>query len=59
MGQPALGISHVLPATYGISALQDVMIRGEQISGFDALWLAGISFLSLAAARYLMGRREA
>ncbi|MDP8947614.1 MAG: ABC transporter permease, partial [Actinomycetota bacterium] len=59
MGQPALGISYFLPATYGISALQDAMIRGEQISAFDALWLAGISVLSMAAARYLMGRRAA
>jgi ABC-2 type transport system permease protein len=58
MGQPAQGISYLLPATYGISALQDVMIRGEQISIFDALWLAGISVLSLAAARYLMGRKR-
>ena len=59
LGQPARGISYFLPATYGISALQDVMIRGEEISVFDALWLAGISGLSLAAARYLMRRRGA
>jgi ABC-2 type transport system permease protein len=58
MGQPALGISHLLPATYGISALQDVMIRGEEISIFDALWLAAISVVSLVAARLLMGRKK-
>ncbi len=57
MGQPALGISHFLPATYGISALQDVMIRGEEISIFDVLWLAAISVVSLVAARLLMGRK--
>jgi ABC-2 type transport system permease protein len=59
MGQPAQGISHFLPATYGIGALQDFMIRGEEISVFDALWLAAISAVSLAAARYLMNRKGA
>ncbi len=59
MGQPAQSISHFLPATYGISALQDVMIRGEEVSGFDALWLAVISVVSLLAARFLMGRKKA
>jgi ABC-2 type transport system permease protein len=59
MDQPALGISHFLPATYGISALQDVMIRGEAISVFDALWLVLISVVSLAATRYLMSRKRA
>ena len=58
MGQPAQGISHFLPATYGISALQDVMIRGEEISVFDALWLAAISVVSLVAAWLLMGRKK-
>ena len=58
LGQPARGISYLLPATYGISALQDVMIRGEEISVFDALWLALISVISLLAARFLMGRKK-
>lgn len=57
MGQPAQAISNFLPATYGISALQDVMIRGEELSAFDALWLAAISAVCLATARYLMGRK--
>jgi ABC-2 type transport system permease protein len=59
MGQPAQGISHFLPATYGISALQDVMIRGDEISVLDALWLAVISVVSLLAAWLLMGRKRA
>ncbi len=59
MGQPAQGIAHFLPATYGISALLDVMIRGEGISRFDALGLAVICVVSLAAARFLMGRKKA
>jgi hypothetical protein len=35
------------------------MIRGEEISVFDALWLAAISAVSLTAARYLMNRKGA
>jgi ABC-2 type transport system permease protein len=59
LGQHAHVISDFLPATYGISALQDVMIRGEQISIFDALWLGVISVVSLVAARFLMARKKA
>jgi ABC-2 type transport system permease protein len=55
----AVLISYFLPATYGIGALQDVMIRGETISGFDLLGLLVISAVTLGIARYLMGRKGA
>lgn len=58
MVQPATGLSRTLPATYGISALRDVMIRGEEISVFDIVWLVALSAISLGAARYLMGRKR-
>lgn len=57
MGGVATIISYLLPATYGIRALQDVMIRGETISGFDLLGLLVISAVALSLARYLMGRK--
>jgi hypothetical protein len=43
MGGVARAVSYILPATCGIGALQDVMIRGEIISGFDLLGLLVIS----------------
>lgn len=58
MVRPATGLSRVLPATYGISALRDVMIRGQAIPVFDILWLVALSALSLGAARYLMERKR-
>lgn len=58
MGQPAIGISYFLPATYGIRALQDVMIRGESIATFDLIGLSVMAVLSLAAARFFMGRKN-
>lgn len=56
---PAVAISYLLPATYGISALQDVMIRGEGISGLDLAGLLLMASLTLGLARYLMGRKKA
>ncbi len=58
MTQPAVGISHFLPATYGIRALQDVMIRGEGISGVDLVGLLLMATVTLGLARYLMGRKR-
>ncbi len=56
MGGVATVIAYLLPATYGIRALQDVMIRGETISGYDLLGLGVIAVVTLGAARYFMGR---
>jgi ABC-2 type transport system permease protein len=56
MRGPGVLVSNFLPATYGIRALQDVMIRGETISGYDLLGLGAIALVSLGAARYFMGR---
>ncbi|MEW6635965.1 MAG: ABC transporter permease [Actinomycetota bacterium] len=57
MAQPAHAISYFLPATYGIGAFQDVMIRGEGLSRLDVLGLVTISSVSLIAARIFMRRR--
>ena len=56
MRGPGVFVSNFLPATYGIRALQDVMIRGETIAGYDLLGLGAIAVVSLGAARYFMGR---
>lgn len=56
--QPAQSISYFLPATYGIRALQDVMIRGQWPAVIDLLGFVVIFVVSLVAARYLMGRKE-
>ena len=58
MRGPAVFVSNFLPATYGIRALQDVMIRGGAISGFDVLGLVLMAVVFLGAARLLMGRRK-
>jgi ABC-2 type transport system permease protein len=58
MRGPGVLVSNFLPATYGIRALQDVMIRGEAISGYDLLGLGVIAVVSLGAARYFMGRKK-
>ena len=58
MRGPGVAVSNFLPATYGIRALQDVMIRGETISGYDLLGLGVIAVIALGAARYFMGRRK-
>ncbi|HZG64308.1 MAG TPA: ABC transporter permease, partial [Rubrobacteraceae bacterium] len=55
---PALAISYLLPATYGIRSLQDIMIRGEGISYFDLAGLLVISLACLGLARYLMHRKK-
>ena len=57
MTQPAVGVSYLLPASYGIRALQDVMIRGQGISASDLVPLLLVAAVSLAAARYLLGRK--
>jgi len=59
MRGPAVLISYLLPATYGIRSLQDAMIRGQTISGFDLLGLLVMAAVTLGAARYLMGRKGA
>ncbi len=56
--QPAQSISYFLPATYGIRALQDVMIRGQWPAATDILGFAVIFLASLVAARLLMGRKK-
>jgi ABC-2 type transport system permease protein len=57
MGQPARGVSYLLPASYGIRSLQDIMIRGEDISYFDLAGLFIIAAVCLVLTRYLMGRK--
>ncbi len=57
MDQPAVGVSYLLPATYGIRALQDVMIRGQGISASDLVPLLLMATIFLAAAWYLIGRK--
>ena len=57
MDQPAVGVSHLLPASYGIRMLQDVMIRGQGIAAPDLVPLLLIATVSLAAARYLIGHK--
>jgi ABC-2 type transport system permease protein len=59
MRGPAVLVSYLLPATYGIRSLQDVMIRGQAISGFDLLGLLAMAAVTLAIARYVMGRKGA
>ncbi len=59
MRGPATAVSYFLPATYGLRALQDVMIRGQAISGFDLLGLLVMAAVTLGLARYLMGRKKA
>ncbi|MDP9474383.1 MAG: ABC transporter permease [Actinomycetota bacterium] len=58
MGPVAVAISYLLPASYGIRALQDVMIRGETVSSFDLLGLLAISAITLGIARYYMSRKK-
>ncbi len=58
MNQPGRAISYFLPTTYGIHALQDVMIQGERISTFDVAALIVIAAVCLGLARYFMGRRK-
>ncbi|WP_119065569.1 ABC transporter permease [Rubrobacter indicoceani] len=56
LGQPASALSYLLPATYGIRAFQDVMIRGLWPNTGDLIGLVVILVLSLGAARFMMGR---
>ena len=58
LNQPAVSVSYFLPATYGIRALQDAMIRGTWLSFWDLLGFVAISAVSLFLARYLMGRKR-
>ena len=58
MRGPGVIVSYFLPATYGIRALQDVMIRGGDVSGFDLLGLLLMAAITLAAARLFMSRRK-
>ena len=58
MNQPGLGISYFLPTTYGISALQDVMLEGNRISTVDAVALLLIAAVCLGLARFLMSRKK-
>ncbi|AHY47963.1 ABC-2 family transporter protein [Rubrobacter radiotolerans] len=56
LGQPASTLSYLLPATYGIRAFQDVMIRGSWPNTVDIVGLVVIFVVSLAFARVLMRR---
>ena len=58
MKGPAIAISYFLPATYGIRALQDVMILGDGISYFDLAGLLVIAAVCLGLTRYLMRRKK-
>ncbi len=58
MQGPAVAISYLLPAAYGIRALQDVMIRGEGVSTLDLVGLLLMALVTLGLARYLMGRKK-
>lgn len=58
LGQPARSFAYLLPATYGIQALQDVMIRGQWPAWTDFLGFALIFVVSLSIARHLMGRKR-
>lgn len=58
MTQPAVGVSYLLPASYGIRILQDVMIRGEGIAASELVPLVLMAVAALAAARYLIGRKK-
>ena len=55
---PAVVIAYFLPASYGIRSLQDIMIRGEDISHFDLTGLFIIAAVCLVLTRYLMGRKK-
>ncbi|MGF1473207.1 MAG: ABC transporter permease [Rubrobacteraceae bacterium] len=58
LGEPAHTFAYVLPATYGIQALQDVMIRAQWPAFTDFLGFAAIFAGSLVVARILMGRKQ-
>lgn len=58
LDQPATGVSYFLPATYGIRALRDVMLRGQWPTTFDLAGLSIFFVVCLIAARILMGRRK-
>ncbi|MBA2693186.1 MAG: ABC transporter permease [Rubrobacter sp.] len=59
LDQPATSVSYLFPATYGIRALRDVMLRGQWPATFDLVGL-GVFFLVCAVgARLLMGRKGA
>ncbi len=55
---PAVVVAYFLPASYGIRALQDIMIRAGGISYFDLAGLLIIAAVSLILTRYLMGRKK-
>ena len=54
---PARAISYILPATYGIRSVQDVMLRGDTPPALDLAVLGGAALLLFAATVLLM-RRE-
>ncbi len=53
---PVRAISYVLPATYGIHALQDVMLRGFRPDTLDVGVLAGSGVVLLVLNILLLGR---
>ena len=55
---PAVVVAYFLPASYGIRALQDIMVRGGGISYFDLVGLLIIAAVSLILTRYLMGKKK-
>lgn len=58
LDQPATSVSYLFPATYGIRALRDVMLRGEWPATFDLVGLGVFFLVCLVAARLLMGRKK-
>lgn len=58
LGQPARSFAYLLPATYGIQGLQDVMIRGQWPAWTDFVGFAVIFVVSLVVARVLMRHKQ-
>lgn len=55
---PAAAIAELVPATAGISGLQDVLFRGIMPSATDILRLSGYTVIALGGAFYLFRRRR-
>jgi ABC-type multidrug transport system permease subunit len=53
---PAQAISLVLPATYGIASVQQLMLRGETVGTIDLIALGSMALVFFAAAIVLLKR---
>jgi ABC-2 type transport system permease protein len=58
MTQPAQSIAYFLPATYGIQALQDTMLRGTGVSPWTLAGFAAIILVSFGLSRFLLRRKK-